>query len=159
MAEAPEQAPDKPAPAAPSVAPGAAPLCFLVDEESSIRHFLSLVLHGAGIDTVELADGAALREALNGERKPDLVFHSISLESADAIESVVALGKSGFRGPVQLVSTRGAAVLDEVFQQLELARRQYQLRLALGHLGAAKVDGDVAKAESFRQLRRRRTAP
>ena len=28
-----------------------APLCFVVDTDASIRHFLSLVLHGAGIDT------------------------------------------------------------------------------------------------------------
>lgn len=98
---------------APPLAPGAAPLCYVVDEESSIRHFLSLVLHGTGIDTMEFPDGAALRQAME-RRVPDLVFHNISLESADAIESVVALGKHGFRGAVQLMSARGAAVLDHV---------------------------------------------
>ncbi|MBI2715703.1 MAG: EAL domain-containing response regulator [Rhizobiales bacterium] len=98
---------------APPLAPGAATLCYVVDEESSIRHFLSLVLHGTGIDTMEFPDGAALRQAME-RRVPDLVFHNISLESADAIESVVALGKHGFRGAVQLMSARGAAVLDHV---------------------------------------------
>ena len=98
---------------APPLAPGAAPLCFVVDEEPSLRHFLSLVLHGAGVDTIECADGAAMRHALDG-RQPDLIFHNISLDSADAIDSMLALGKRGYRGTVQLMSSRGAAVLDHV---------------------------------------------
>lgn len=98
---------------APPLAPATAPLCYVVDEEASIRHFLSLVLHGSGIDTVEFPDGGELRRAV-GNRAPDLVFHNISLDSADAIESVIALGKRGFRGNVQLMSNRGAAVLEHV---------------------------------------------
>jgi EAL domain-containing protein (putative c-di-GMP-specific phosphodiesterase class I) len=104
---------DVPAVAAPPLAPDGAPLCYVVDEEPSLRHFLSLVLHGAGIDTIEFAEGAALRKAV-AARKPDLVFHNISLDSADAIESVIALGASDFRGSVQLMSNRGAAVLEHV---------------------------------------------
>jgi DNA-binding response OmpR family regulator len=98
---------------APPLAPDGAPLCYVVDEEPSIRHFLSLVLHGSGVDTVEFPDGAAMRKAIEA-RPPALVFHSISLESADAIESVVALGKLKYRGAVQLMSARGAAVLEHV---------------------------------------------
>jgi EAL domain-containing protein (putative c-di-GMP-specific phosphodiesterase class I) len=106
---------DGPAPAvaAPPLAPGGAPLCYVVDEEPSIRHFLSLVLHGTGIDTMEFADGAAMRKGI-GEHPPALVFHNISLESSDAIESVIFLAKNGYRGPVQLMSNRGSAVLDHV---------------------------------------------
>jgi EAL domain-containing protein (putative c-di-GMP-specific phosphodiesterase class I) len=99
--------------AAPPLQPDGPPLCFVVDEEASIRHFLSLVLHGAGVDTDEFADGAALREAAE-TRVPDLVFHNISLDSADAIKSVVMLGEKGYRGAVQLMSGRGAAVLEHV---------------------------------------------
>ena len=90
--------------------PGAASLCYVVDEDSSIRQFLLLVLHGSGIDTFEFADGAALRKSAE-KRAPDLIFHNISLDSADAIESMAALGARGFRGAVQLTSSRGAAVL------------------------------------------------
>ncbi|MFA6265188.1 MAG: EAL domain-containing response regulator [Pseudolabrys sp.] len=97
----------------PPIAPGAVPTCFVVDDEPSIRHFLSLVLHGAGIDTLDFADGASMRAAL-AQRVPDLVFLNISLDSADAIETVLALGHGGFCGSVQLMSTRGAAVLDHV---------------------------------------------
>ena len=91
----------------------AAPLCYVVDEESSVRHFLALVLQGSGIDTMEFPDGAALRQSTE-KRVPDLIFHNVALDSADAIESLAALGKRGFRGAVQLISSRGAAVLEHV---------------------------------------------
>lgn len=89
------------------------PLCFVVDEEASIRHFLSLILHGAGIDTEEFADGNSFRNALT-RRTPHLVFLNITLDSKDAIESVIALGRSRFRGSIQLMSSRGSAVLEHV---------------------------------------------
>src|SRR5688572_33503117 len=102
-------------PAAPASAAEAerAPLCFVYDEEPSIRHFLSLVLHGSGVDTEEFAEGAPFREAVF-KRKPDLVFINIPLDSADAIETVVLLGKRGYFGFVQLMSNRGSAVLEHV---------------------------------------------
>jgi EAL domain-containing protein (putative c-di-GMP-specific phosphodiesterase class I)/CheY-like chemotaxis protein len=89
------------------------PLCFVVDDEPSIRHFLSLILHGAGIDTEEFADGASFRKAME-KRSPDLVFLNIGLESSEAIASVVFLGKRGYFGFVQLMSSRGSAVLEHV---------------------------------------------
>ena len=72
-----------PAVEAPPLAPDGGPLCYVVDEEPSIRHFLSLVLHGSGVDTVEFPDGASMRKAVEA-RPPALVFHNISLESADS---------------------------------------------------------------------------
>ncbi|MGB7259642.1 MAG: EAL domain-containing response regulator [Pseudolabrys sp.] len=120
-AAAPSPPPAASAPAeaeipSPPLAPEGAPLCFVVDEESSVRHFLSLILHGSGVDTMEFPDGAALRKAIeqHAARPPSLIFHNISLESADAIESVVSLVKGGYRGNVQLMSGRGAAVLEHV---------------------------------------------
>ena len=88
------------------------PLCFVADVDGSIRHFLSLVLHGSGVDTEEFADGATFRVAL-ARRAPDLVFLNIALEFAEAIECVVALGK-WYPGYMQLMSARGSAVLDHV---------------------------------------------
>jgi EAL domain-containing protein (putative c-di-GMP-specific phosphodiesterase class I) len=90
-----------------------APLGFVVDDDASMRHFLSLVLHGAGVDSEEFADGQTFRDAVT-RRSPDLVFLNIALESAEAIESVMALGKKGYGGYVQLMSNRGLAVLDHV---------------------------------------------
>src|SRR6185503_15716476 len=97
----------------PPLAPSSAPLCFVVDEESSIRHFVSLVLHGYGIDSMEFPDGASMRTAID-KRTPDLIFHNVSLDSADAVGSMVALGAAHYRGAVQLMSARGAAVLEHV---------------------------------------------
>jgi EAL domain-containing protein (putative c-di-GMP-specific phosphodiesterase class I) len=113
MAAAPPPRSDAVVTAPPITPQGAAPLCYIVDEEASIRHFLSLVMHGSGVDTMEFADGAAMRRALEN-RVPDLVFHNIALDAADAVESMVALGRSGLRGSVQLMSNRGAAVLEHV---------------------------------------------
>lgn len=112
-AASPIQAADDAIVVAPPLVPANAPLCYVVDEESSIRHFLSLVLHGAGVDTMEFPDGASLRTAVE-KRAPDLIIHNISLDSADAIESMVKLGAGGYSGSVQLMSTRGAAVLEHV---------------------------------------------
>jgi EAL domain-containing protein (putative c-di-GMP-specific phosphodiesterase class I) len=89
------------------------PLCFVVDADPSIRHFLSLILHGAGIDTQEFSDGNTMLASLN-RRTPDIIFLNVSLESAEAIEGVVALGKRGYSGYVQLMSNRGSAVLAHV---------------------------------------------
>jgi EAL domain-containing protein (putative c-di-GMP-specific phosphodiesterase class I)/CheY-like chemotaxis protein len=89
------------------------PLGFVVDGDASIRSFLSLVLHGVGIDTEELPDGQTFRLALS-RRAPDIVFLNIALESAEALECVMALGARGYGGYVQLMSNRGSAVLQHV---------------------------------------------
>jgi EAL domain-containing protein (putative c-di-GMP-specific phosphodiesterase class I) len=102
-------------PAAPAAVSAKAqiPLCFVVDGEPSIRSFLSLILHGAGIDTEEFADPQAMRAAL-GCRSPNLIFLNVPLESADAIECIAGLGRGGYAGHVQLMSNRGLAVLAHV---------------------------------------------
>ena len=89
------------------------PLAFVVDGDASIRSFLSLVLHGVGIDTEELPDGQTFRLALS-RRAPDIVYLNIALESAEALECVMALGARGYAGYVQLMSNRGSAVLQHV---------------------------------------------
>jgi EAL domain-containing protein (putative c-di-GMP-specific phosphodiesterase class I)/CheY-like chemotaxis protein len=137
------------------------PLCFVIDSDGSIRHFLSLILHGAGIDTEEFADAQGLREAI-ARRTPDLVFLDIPLESAEAIGSVVALGGANFRGQIQLISNRGAAVLAHVksigeqqhLQMLPVLRKPFETNtirtlLAVLKLGqppavAGRIDLDEA---------------
>ncbi|MBI4273240.1 MAG: EAL domain-containing response regulator [Rhizobiales bacterium] len=92
---------------------GRTPVCFVVDEESSIRHFVSLIMQGSGIDTEEFADGPAFREALN-RRMPDLLFLDVPLDTADAITSLGTLGNLKCGCAVTLMSTRGSAVLENV---------------------------------------------
>jgi EAL domain-containing protein (putative c-di-GMP-specific phosphodiesterase class I)/CheY-like chemotaxis protein len=166
MAETPVAPPTEPAIAAPPLQPGLAPLCFVVDDEASIRHFLSLVLHGSGIDTMEFADGDAMRKAV-AKRAPSLVFLNISLDSADAIASVVALGKNCFQGAVQLMSMRGAAVLDHVkniglqhklnmlpvlkkpFETDAIAKILEGLKLGLPPSAASRIELDEALANNW----------
>lgn len=99
--------------ASPPLSPGGAPVCFVVEDEPSIRHYLSLILHGAGVDTTEFTDGAAMRGALT-QRVPALIFLNIALDSRDAIDAILALGRVSFGGAVQLMSSRGGAVLEHV---------------------------------------------
>ncbi|HEX5211184.1 MAG TPA: EAL domain-containing response regulator [Pseudolabrys sp.] len=96
---------------APPLAPTAAALCYIVDEDATMRQFLSLVLHGVGIDSVGFADSRALRQTAS-DPSPDLILLNISLDSADAFEAMAELGARGFRGALQLTSSRGAAVLE-----------------------------------------------
>jgi len=142
------------------------PLCYVIDGDGSIRHFLSLILHGAGIDTEEFADGQGLRQALT-RRPPDLIFLDIPLESAEAIACVVALGAATYRGQVQLMSNRGSAVLAHVksigdqqrLQMLPVLRKPFETNailklladLKLGHppAVAGRIDLEEALAKGW----------
>ena len=127
-------------------APARAPLCFVIDGDGSIRHFLSLILHGAGIDTQEFADGKGLRPALS-RHAPGLIFLDIPLDSAEAIACVVALGNANYRGRVQLMSSRGAAVLAHVksigaqqkLQMLPVVRKPFDTNVILKLLADLKL--------------------
>jgi EAL domain-containing protein (putative c-di-GMP-specific phosphodiesterase class I) len=152
-AQSPTEATPAPAQADAPANEARAPLCFVIDSDPSIRHFLSLVLHGAGIDTQELAAGQAVRAALT-KRIPNLVFLNIALESADAIECVVALGRSGYTGHVQLMSGRGSAVLAHVksigeqhhLQMLPVLKKPFETNAILKILQELKLGDPPAIA-------------
>ncbi len=72
MSATPEQSSSAAAFAPSEPDPARAPLCFVIDGDGSIRHFLSLILHGAGIDTEEFADGQGLRRRCRAVRPIDL---------------------------------------------------------------------------------------
>jgi EAL domain-containing protein (putative c-di-GMP-specific phosphodiesterase class I) len=105
----------------PSIPPGpvdrivdaTTPLCMVCDEESSIRHFLSLILQGAGVDAEEYPDGAGMRRSISG-KPADLIFIDVPLDATDVLETIAALSQSGYPGAVQLMSHRGSAVMDRV---------------------------------------------
>jgi EAL domain-containing protein (putative c-di-GMP-specific phosphodiesterase class I)/CheY-like chemotaxis protein len=142
------------------------PLCFVIDNDASIRHFLSLILHGVGIDTEGFADGGGLKAALQ-QRKPDLVCLDIPLESAEAIACVATLGAGGYCGQVQLMSGRGSAVLAHVksigeqqhLQMLPVLRKPFETSailkvlqdLKLGHppAVAGRIDLDEALSNGW----------
>ncbi len=114
MSAAPAQSPGKSAATPPQAdASAGPPLCYVVDADRSTRHFLSLILHGAGLDTQEFPDARAVGAAV-GQRAPELIFLNIPLESTGVIESVLSLSRAGYRGHIQLMSNRGSAVLGHV---------------------------------------------
>ena len=145
------------APAAGSVpaepAAAATPICYVIDADASIRHFISLILHGVGIDTEGFPDGQGLRQAL-AQRSPDLIFLDIPLESAEAIACVVAFGAAQYRGQVQLMSNRGSAVLAHVksigeqqhLQMLPVLRKPFETSAVLKLLAELKLGHPPAVA-------------
>lgn len=109
------RAPSEAAPNGPITRAGPAqvPVCFVVDSDPSIRHFLSLIMHGAGVETEEFPDTQTMIAGLS-RRNPEAVFLDVALDFADVIGCVVALGQRGYAGYVQLMSSRGSAVLTHV---------------------------------------------
>ena len=156
--------PSEPQRAADAAAP--VPVCHVVDDEPSIRHFLSLILHGSGIDTEEFASNAEFLAAAK-QRPPALVFLNVGLESAEAAQAIAALGRIQFRGFVQLMSGRGRAVLEHVraigeqhgLQMLPVLKKPFHTRtvaaiverLNLGHAMAvaARIGLDEALASGW----------
>ncbi len=100
------------------------PVCFVVDQDSSIRHFISLIMQGAGIDTQEFADGPSFRKAL-GAQRPDVVFIDVPNNSDDAQKSMTLLSDSGCTGAVQLIST----LPPQMIEPAKVAGTQLKLRM------------------------------
>jgi EAL domain-containing protein (putative c-di-GMP-specific phosphodiesterase class I)/CheY-like chemotaxis protein len=91
------------------------PLCLICDPDSSIRHLLSLIMQSSGVDAEEYADGASLRQVLRG-KTADLVFIDVALDTSDAMETIATLAREGFKGAVQLMSSRGMLLMDRVIK-------------------------------------------
>ncbi len=95
-------------------------LCLICDAESSIRHFLSLIMQGAGVDAKEFATGVAMRRAL-GQKAIDLVCIDVPMDVSDPLATIDALAQNGFKGAVQLISGHGTAGMEQVRQTAERA--------------------------------------
>jgi EAL domain-containing protein (putative c-di-GMP-specific phosphodiesterase class I) len=89
------------------------PVCFVVDGDDAHRRFMSLVLEGHGIETGAFAGALDLRQGLF-RRTPDLVFLDVPAIPVHAMESMRALVDGSYRGPLQLVSSRGDNGLDTI---------------------------------------------
>jgi hypothetical protein len=88
-------------------------LAFVNDRDPSLRQFLSLVLQGSGLDTVEFVDVYMLRAALV-RQMPDIVFLDVGAEIDEAAACLAALGAAGHRGQVQLTLGRGADRVSQI---------------------------------------------
>lgn len=89
------------------------PDAFVIDDEPGICHFISNTLDALGLvaESFHTAD-----EAIAGIQRgqPEIVFLDIELGESDAVDVIRALGRSGYRGLVQLMSGNKSALLDDV---------------------------------------------
>lgn len=143
-----------------------ATLCFVVDTDKSVRQFISLILHGAGVNTEEFVGDEKLAAAL-AKRMPEIFFLDVTSEFDEAVECLVALANGHYRGHVQLISSRGFAALTHVknigeqydLKMLPVLKKPIDpqailgilQKLKLGHAPAiaSRVDLDVALSKGW----------
>jgi FixJ family two-component response regulator len=89
--------------------------CLVVDDEESIRAFLSKVLADADVESKSCSDAETMLDALS-LRHPALIFLDAALEGSDAVEALKRLASSAYKGAVQLISGRGPDILDDLRQ-------------------------------------------
>jgi DNA-binding NtrC family response regulator len=87
--------------------------CFVIDDDAGIRKALCFTLRKLGLAPHEIATPAALDHDL-AEHSPVLVFLDLGLGEHGALDVLPILARHGCRAPVQLMSGRSQAVLDEV---------------------------------------------
>jgi len=90
------------------------PRCFVIDDDEGICKALSFTLKRLGFATTEIAAPPALVDALGSSGTPDLIFLDLGLGQSGAMDILPILSEHGYGGPVQLMSGRSQAVLDEV---------------------------------------------
>jgi EAL domain-containing protein (putative c-di-GMP-specific phosphodiesterase class I)/CheY-like chemotaxis protein len=92
---------------------GSAPLCFVVDDEPGICHFICATLDDLGVETASFGNVSQLFEGLK-QRSPDLIFLDVSLERSDAVDAIRGLSELNFGGVIQLISGLDQALLADV---------------------------------------------
>lgn len=87
--------------------------CFVIDDDAGICKALSFTLRKLGFATTEIATPPGLEDALETD-VPDLIFLDLGLGQSGAMDILPILSQHGYEGPVQLMSGRSQAVLDEI---------------------------------------------
>lgn len=97
----------------PAPGPAAGPVCFIVEDEPGIRQVIAYSLRDFGVPTMEFDDASGVLAAL-GHVSPGMCFLDVSLHGSDAIDVIRGLAKHNYRGPVQLMSGKDPALLEEI---------------------------------------------
>jgi EAL domain-containing protein (putative c-di-GMP-specific phosphodiesterase class I) len=123
-------------------------LCFVVDDEPAIGRFIARALHSVGaVEVEQFIDLPSMNTALDG-RIPDLIFLDVSLGASDAIEAIRHLSTMNYRGVVQLMSGRDAALLGDV----RLIGERHRLRMRPALTKPFRVEKIAAIVEEERLL-------
>jgi DNA-binding NtrC family response regulator len=96
---------------------------LVVDDESAIRTLLTTVLQNSNYEVWEAADGAALREILNGPQ-PEVVLLDLKLPDADGLELLPQIKKT-WPGSEVIVLT-GNATIDAAVAATKLGAYDFQ---------------------------------
>jgi CheY-like chemotaxis protein len=89
------------------------PLCFVVDDEPGICHFICATLDDLGIGSASFGSVSQLFEGLT-QRRPDFIFLDVSLERSDAVDALRGLSERNFGGVIQLISGLDHALLADI---------------------------------------------
>lgn len=90
----------------------ARPLCFLVEENFSVRQDLARELRRHGIDVVEFSNSARITDMVD-ERSPDIVFIGVNQAAPHkCVRALLALKESAYCGAVQLFGHGDARILE-----------------------------------------------
>jgi EAL domain-containing protein (putative c-di-GMP-specific phosphodiesterase class I) len=118
-----DEAPVRSPPVARKTGLGAAhPICFIVDDEPAVCHFLSAAAAECMAQPESFSSIKRLSAGLS-KRTPALVFLDVSLADSDGIDGLRLLAQSEFPGLVALMS--GGDMLDEI----RLIGEEYSLRM------------------------------
>ena len=127
----------------------------------SIRHFLSLILHGAGIDTEEFADGRVVRPGCRQAQRPTSSSSTSASNPATRSNPSSRSAKRGYFGFVQLMSSRGSAVLEHVksigeqhkLQMLPVLKKPFETSAIMQIVQQLKLGHPAPKAARDRPRR------
>jgi EAL domain-containing protein (putative c-di-GMP-specific phosphodiesterase class I) len=88
------------------------PLCFLMDEDFSIRQELAKELRRRQVDVVEFSNSDRFKETIAGQ-SPDIVFLEFNrMTPHKCVRALLALKESGYAGAVQLFGQGEARTLE-----------------------------------------------
>jgi EAL domain-containing protein (putative c-di-GMP-specific phosphodiesterase class I) len=88
------------------------PLCFLMDEDFSIRQALAGELRRRQVDVIEFSNSDRFKETIAGQN-PDIVFLDVNRTTPHkCVRALLALKECGYAGPVQLFGQGEARMLE-----------------------------------------------
>jgi EAL domain-containing protein (putative c-di-GMP-specific phosphodiesterase class I) len=123
-------------------------LCFVVDDEPAVGRFIARALREVGdLNVEQFVDLPSMALAIH-QRIPDIIFLDVSLGTSDAVDAIRYLSAIKYRGAVQLMSGRGAGLLDDV----RLIGERHGLRMRAALTKPFRVDRIAAIAHEERLL-------
>jgi two-component system, OmpR family, KDP operon response regulator KdpE len=91
----------------------AAPFALVIDDQEGICAFIAMALAKLGVESTTYQTAKPAIASLD-QRRPEIIFLDIALESSDAIDVIKGLSEKRYTGVVQLMSGGRQALLEAV---------------------------------------------